>query len=84
MDKGEYAVVYSINTSAAFDLLHKDILRDEIEDRGNISEGLAFLIRDFLDERKIVTEVDGKRSQERELEVGPYLTPTRCSPTQKN
>jgi len=70
MDRGEYAVVYSIDMSAAFDLLRKDILMDEIEKRGNITEGLAFLIRDFLDERKMITEVDGKRSQEKELQVG--------------
>jgi len=70
LDDGKYAMVYSIDMSAAFDLLRRDILLHELRTRGNLSEGLLFLISDFLDGRKMKTEVDGKLSGEHELKVG--------------
>ncbi len=68
LDEGNTVIVYSIDLSAAFDLLRSDKFYEVI---GNdLSEGLGFAIMDFLTGRKITTEVEGHRSNLENLLVG--------------
>jgi len=68
LDKGEHAIVYSIDLSAAFDLLRIDVLEEEL--RGKISSGLSHIIRDFLTDRCAIVEINGVRSQKRLIPLG--------------
>jgi len=54
--------VYSIDLSAAFDLLRADILIEDLNKRKKLSEGLNFIILDFLWKRKSLVDVDGIRT----------------------
>jgi len=70
LNESNYAIVYSIDMSAAFDLLSRNVLLHELRSRGSL-ECLTFLISDLLDGRKMKTEVaDGKLSKEYDLKVG--------------
>jgi len=58
------------NMSAAFDLLKRDILMDKLISRGEISEGLALLIQDFLDGRKMIVNMGNEYSNEHQQTIG--------------
>jgi hypothetical protein len=68
LDSGKVAAVYSVDLSAAFDLLRMDVFDRVMSDR--LSPGLRHCILQFLDKRKIQVEVSGTRSQEACLELG--------------
>jgi len=48
LDQGKYAVVYTIDLPAAFDLLKLDTLMEELIRRSAISDGQMITIVDFL------------------------------------
>ena len=60
LDEGNVAIVYSIDLSAAFDLLRSDVFDEVVGTK--ISDGLRYAIMDFLTDRKILVEVEGVRS----------------------
>lgn len=68
LDKGNIVGTYSLDLSAAFDLLRPDILQATLSNV--ISPGLLNTIMDFLSERKFCVEVNGKRSNAKSLKVG--------------
>jgi len=68
LDKGRIVGTYSLDLSAAFDLLQPDIFYTNL--REIIEPGLMNTLMDFLSGRKFQVEVDGKRSKERVLRVG--------------
>lgn len=61
-------IVYSVDLSAAFDLLKPDKFFDLF--KNDLSEGLMFSIMDFLQERKFHVEVNGVASDTLELDRG--------------
>ncbi len=69
LDEGKVVAVYSVDLSAAFDLLRADTLLDLFRER-DISDGLVFTIVDFLQNRSFLVEVEGKRSEPVDLNIG--------------
>ena len=61
-------MVYSVDLSAAFDMLRKNTLVRIIE--GDFSEGLRKVIYDFLSERKCVISIDDEFSEEFDIDLG--------------
>jgi len=61
-------LVYSLDLSAAFDMLRVDIFLDMF--KGTMDPWLAWTIRDFLTERKCVVEVGGAVSEEKAVPIG--------------
>lgn len=68
LDSKRECMVYSVDLSAAFDLLRKDTLNEIIKD--TISAGLRRVIYDFLSNRKCVVEVNGVLSKEFDIDLG--------------
>jgi len=62
------AILYSVDLSAAFDLLKQCIFEKMFKDK--MSEGLLFLILDFLSNRKFVVEVENQQSKVFSLDRG--------------
>jgi len=60
--------LYSVDLSAAFDLLKPDKFIDLF--KNTLSEGLLFSLADFLSKRKFVVELNGERSKEIALDRG--------------
>ena len=67
LDSKKLALVYSIDMSAAFDLLRPELMEKCICD---LPTGLQRCILDFLYNRKFVVEINGTRSEEKVLRVG--------------
>jgi len=70
MDNKNVVGVYSIDLSAAFDLLRADVLIQDLRHRKMISEGLSFLILDFLWKRKFLVDIDGDCTGPVDLDIG--------------
>jgi len=70
VDRGKIACVYSVDLSAAFDLLRVDTLLETISSRTTISGGLKHILIDFLTERKMMVEVDNIRTDAIDLPIG--------------
>ncbi len=68
LDEGSIVAVYSVDLSAAFDLLRIDTFDKIIS--SYISSGLRHSLIEFLKERKITVDIDGHRSNIGKLEVG--------------
>jgi len=68
LDKGNIVGTYSLDLSAAFDLLRPEIFYDML--KTVISPDLLCFIMDFLSGRRFCVEVSGKRSVPRPLRVG--------------
>lgn len=68
IDSGLSVAAYSIDLSAAFDMLREDILQEKL--RVKISEGLLFTVSDFLRNRRIVVDIDGIKSEPLSLNIG--------------
>ena len=67
MDRKKIALMYSIDMSAAFDLLRADVLEKCTAD---LPEGLQWCIQDFLSERRFQVALEEFKSREHTLEVG--------------
>ena len=68
MDEGQFVIMYSMDLSAAFDLLRPDVFFENIAQK--LSEGLRFSIMDFLTNRKMAVEVDGHITVPKDLKLG--------------
>jgi len=68
LENNQIGILYSIDLSAAFDLLRPDTFFKLFQNK--LTEGLLFAIMDFLTNQKFVVEVSGKRSEMKELDRG--------------
>jgi len=68
LDAGKQGIMYSIDLSAAFDLLRPDKFHDLFKDQ--LSEGLLFSLMDFLTNRKFMVQLNDCYSQLRCLDRG--------------
>ena len=68
LDNKKSCVVYSVDLSAAFDMINPEIFYQNFKDK--ISGGLMNIICDFLQERSFVVEVEGQRSTQHKLVRG--------------
>jgi len=68
MDEGQNCVVYSVDLSAAFDLLRKDTFAHQMEEV--MDPDLLKITMDFLTERKMVVEVAGTQSCMKKVRLG--------------
>ena len=68
LDNKKRAMMYSVDLSAAFDLLKPDKFFALFKNK--ISEGLMFCIMDFLQDRKFSVEIEGVRSDTLTLDRG--------------
>jgi hypothetical protein len=67
IDGGNYALVYSVDLSSAFDLLRRDVFVKLVTE---MTDGLRHAISDFLSKRKFIVEVNGVKSSEVDLRLG--------------
>jgi len=65
----KFVAVYTMDLSAAFDLLRPNILMNTLTKMG-VSGGLAYVIKDFLSSRKIYVDINGQISQSIDMTVG--------------
>jgi len=68
LDKKENAILYSVDLSAAFDLLRPDTLTNNL--REVVSEGLLFVLNDFLLDRTFLVQYYGANSELKSLDRG--------------
>lgn len=68
LDAGRQGIVYSIDLSAAFDLLRPDKFIDLFKDQ--LSDGLLFALMDFLTKRKFLVQLNNCTSELRCLDRG--------------
>jgi len=68
LDEGQRCVVYSVDLSAAFDLLRKNTFAKQM--RGVMDPDLLNITMDFLSDRKMSVEVSGKSSRLHEVRLG--------------
>lgn len=68
LDNGKNVIVYSIDLSAAFDMLREDLLTNLI--KGSVTEGLLYTVRDFLTNRSILVDINGVQSEPKPLNLG--------------
>jgi len=68
IDQRQHGIIYSVDLSAAFDLLKPDTFINLFKD--TLSEGLLFAIADFLSNRKFIVELNGVRSKRVSLDRG--------------
>jgi len=68
LENNGQGILYSVDLSAAFDLLKPDLFYRMFKNK--LSEGLMFAIIDFLTNRKFVVEVDKHQSQSINLDRG--------------
>jgi len=68
INDGKCGIIYTIDLSAAFDLLKPDIFAELF--KGKMSEGLFYCIIDFLLQRKFIVEVGEASSEIKTLDRG--------------
>jgi hypothetical protein len=73
LDSEKQGVIYSIDLSAAFDLLKPDKFQDLFTNK--ISEDLMFAIMDFLTNRRFVVDYNGVTSPEKSLDRAVFKDP---------
>jgi len=77
LDKRSDALLYSVDLSATFDLLRKDISYRTLKD--SIDQDLMNITIDFISERKMIVEINGKRFAVKSVPLGcvqgPILGP---------
>lgn len=69
LDEDYMVAVYSMDLSAAFDMLRPGQLFQTLKDM-NISIPLSNMLMDFLHQRRIYVEVDEQKSQEVDMPIG--------------
>ncbi len=67
--RNQDCLIYSVDLSAAFDMLRKDTLQEIISDLFGDS-GLHPIIYDFLSDRRCVVDVHGEVSREFDVSLG--------------
>jgi len=70
LDIGHDCIIYSVDLSAAFDMLRKNTLVAELKDSGLVPHTIIRAIDDFLADRKCVVEVDGVESKQFDVPMG--------------
>jgi len=68
LDRGKPCLVYSVDLSAAFDLLRRETFYDTL--KTTLDGDLMSIIMDFLSKRKFIVEYDGKMSDVKSLSLG--------------
>jgi len=68
MDDGLFTCIYSVDMSAAFDLLRPDTFNELLKD--NLDPGLLWTLQDFLADRKFIVRYEGCDSAVRTLDRG--------------
>ncbi len=68
LDQRNECVVYSVDLSAAFDMLRRKTLMDSL--KGCYKDGILHVINDFLGNRKCKVEIDGTTSEPFDVELG--------------
>jgi len=68
MDAKQKVLAYSLDLSAAFDMLRPDTFMDQMT--GKIPNGLLGIIDEFLSNRKFYVEMSGKKSEVKTLDRG--------------
>lgn len=68
LENNRMCILYSIDLSAAFDLLRKETFLDTIS--GLIDDDLLHIIMDFLTDRTFVVEIDDMQSKEKCINLG--------------
>jgi len=69
LEAGQMVVVYSIDLSAAFDLLRPGLLDLVLEESG-ASKDLRWSIQDFLSQRNVYVDINAVRSKEKLMKIG--------------
>jgi Reverse transcriptase (RNA-dependent DNA polymerase) len=67
-DNKKHGLIYSIDLSAAFDLLKPDKFFDIYKDK--LSQGLLYAVMDFLQDRTLRVDIDGFNSDLKKLDRG--------------
>jgi len=70
LDEKKVVACYSMDLSAAFDVLRPGILMNLLINEMQISGGLAFAISDFLSGRKLYIDIEGTKSDLKEMNIG--------------
>jgi len=89
-DKGLFTLIYSVNMSAAFDLLRPDVFHKIMKD--SLDPGILWTLMDFLKNRKMIVRIDSKESQTKKLDrgcvqgsvLGPALFSHYCKDLARN
>jgi hypothetical protein len=68
LDDAKIVVVYSVDLSAAFDLLRNDVFDDIIGRK--LSDGLRYSLLDFLSNRRLTVNIASSSSSAKRIEVG--------------
>jgi len=69
LDKKELVVVYSMDLSAAFDLLRPQLMQKVLAAAG-VSNHLKWIINDFLTNRQIYLDLEGTTSSTKQMNIG--------------
>jgi hypothetical protein len=70
LDMSQNCVIYSVDLSAAFDMLRRKTLVNDLISNKLFDYRLIRVLDDFLSDRKCVVEVDGTRSEMFDVELG--------------
>jgi len=68
MERGKPTLVYSVDLSAAFDLLRPRTFLNQL--KGTMGDNLLGVVMDFLTGRETTVEISGKRSEVKPLTLG--------------
>jgi len=68
LDQRNIALLYSIDLSAAFDLLNRNVFYQSLQHE--LDPDLMDVLLDFLSDRKLVVEVNGKQSIRKDVRLG--------------
>jgi len=68
MDEGMFTSIYSVDMSAAFDLLRRDTFYENLKDE--LEPGLMWTLLDFLNKRKFMVKLNNSESSLRNLDRG--------------
>lgn len=70
LDKNRIVGTYSLDLSAAFDLLRPDLLFEQMQDI--LPDELPYILMDFLSGRKFKVKIGESYSDERQLKIGCF------------
>jgi len=70
LDHGLHCLIYSMDLSAAFDLIRPDIFYAKLCKQGKVPRQLCNLLMDMISERKAYVEIDEQRSTTIDFKVG--------------
>ncbi len=70
LDSGYDCMIYSVDLSAAFDMLRRKTLVNDLLSANLYDEGILRILNDFLDDRKCIVEVNGSKSEPFDVDLG--------------